>query len=197
MCLIIKLHPQGCLVIQGSLLVMPPAPTRPGTIFQFLQLKGCLPDSKSLRLKMEIFCWRKDLHFLLGNMKSHSLHFSCPPIRWVTVVLKWWPKERANYFGSHPCNFPWCHYGANWSTWLFYQILKSCVHGDWKYVYTGASAHRGPLGCLKRNSSHIYLFSCVCEQHVDSRDKGRSWLSPSTTWILRTVRAERSRLATS
>lgn len=93
MCLIIKLHPQGCLVIQGSLPVMPPAPTRPGTIFQFLQLKGCFPDSKSLRLKMEIFCWRKDLHFWLGNMKSHSLHFSCPPIRWVTVVLKWWPKE--------------------------------------------------------------------------------------------------------
>lgn len=54
------------------------------------------------------------------------------------------------------------------------------------------SAHRGPLGYLKRNSSHIYLFSCVCKQHVDSRDKGRSWLSPSTPWILRTVRAERS-----
>lgn len=70
-----------------------------------------------------------------GEYEEHSLHFSCPPIWWVTVVLKWWPKERANYFGSHPCNFPWCHYGANWSAWLFYQILKSCVHGDWKYVY--------------------------------------------------------------
>lgn len=32
--------------------------------------EGCFPDSKSLRLKMEIFCWKKDLHFSLGNMKS-------------------------------------------------------------------------------------------------------------------------------
>lgn len=128
MCLIIKLHPQGCSVIWGGLPVTPPAPTRPGTVFQFLQLKGCFPDSKSLRLKMEIFCWKKDLHFFAGEYEEHSLHFSCPPMWWVTVVLKWWPKERANYFGSHPCNFPWCH--------LWGKLIRLAILSNFKIMCT-------------------------------------------------------------
>lgn len=115
-------------------------------------------------------CW--------GIWRAIYLHFSCPPNLIATTVLTSdGQKERANYFRTHPCSFPWCHYWTNWSAWLFYQILNSRVHGDRKHAHTGASAHRGPLGYLKRHFNYIYLFMCVCEQHTVSRDNGRSWLS--------------------
>lgn len=172
-----------CKITSHILPVMPSAPTRPGTIFQFLQLKDVFQIQSLSDWKWKSFLGRKICSFCWGIGRAIYLHFSCPPNLIVTTVLtSGGQKERANYFWSHPCSFPWCHYWANWSAWLFYQILKSCVRGGQEVMCIWVQVPTESLGYLKRNFIYVWR-----EQHVESRGDGRSWFSPSNTWTLRTT----------
>lgn len=114
-------------------------------------------------------------------------------IWWVTVVLKWWSKGKSQLFLEPSLQLPLMP--------LRDKLICLAILSDFKITCTwglevcvhGCKCPQSTLGYLKRNFSHTYLFTGVCEHHVESRDKGKSWFSPSATWILRTTfHAERS-----
>lgn len=114
-------------------------------------------------------------------------------IWWVSVVLKWWSKGRSQLFLEPSLQLPLMPLPGKLICLAILSDFKiTCTWGLEVCVH-GCKCPQSTLGYLKRNFSHTYLFTCVCEHHVKSRDKGRSWFSPSAMWILRTTfRAERS-----
>lgn len=143
------------------------------TTFVF-QLKGCFPNPQPLRLKMEIFCQKKDCSYFWGILRALYLHFNCPPnLTCHCSFNKWWSKGKPTGFCGHPCNSPSPGNTLNnWPSWLFYLILKfMCMWGQ------GICAHK--CKCPQRSSwlfkmfysiyLLIYSFILTCEQHMEVR----------------------------
>lgn len=126
-------------------------------------MKGWFPKPQPLRPKLEIFLWKKDLLFLLGIGRAKYLHSDCPPnlishyshsSDECVCVSK---KKESIIFVTIPAI-----YWANWSSWLFYQILKLRACG-WQGVcaHDCTCSHRGPLGYLKLLKWQLFIYMAV------------------------------------
>lgn len=117
--------------------------------------------------KWKSFVRRKICSFCWG-----LLHLSClPNLMGTTALTTGGPKERANYFWSCPCSFPWCHYWANWSAQPYYQMLKSRVRGGQEVCAYGCKCQRSSWVFKEKLELHLFIYGCMWTARGEQRHR--------------------------